>query len=137
MKEVKYYLRIFLGIINVAMVILLVLRGIVSINPFFAEPNIEFDSSEISIGSYEKIAQTLKRENPNTLDPCHFSIGAFLNQFIGYEQYEINLYLKYENDFYDVILDRSGDSSDRHVFEYKIDQNFNLISKGPMKMPIF
>lgn len=137
MKELKFYFRIFLAVLNLAIVILLIMRGIVAFNPFIGEPNTEFNSSEISIDTYRKIARVLRQDDPDSLDPCHFSIGAFLNEFIGYKQHRIDVYLKYENNFYSVILDRSEDSSNRYRFEYKIDQNFNLISKSPMKITIF
>ncbi|MES2982163.1 MAG: hypothetical protein V4727_07610 [Verrucomicrobiota bacterium] len=134
MKELKFYSRTFLLVLNVAIIILFILRGIVALNPFVGEPNNEFNSGEISTDTYQKITQVLRQDDPNGLDPCQFSIGAFLNQFIGYREYEIDVYLKYENDYYTVILDRSRDSSNRQIIEYRIDQNFKMISKTPMKM---
>lgn len=137
MNRLKRTIKIFLICLNAFIVVLAIMRGIVAINPFVSDPIIEFDGSKISKSDKQKITKALEVDDKSNTAKCSFTPAAFLDEFLGYKNHEIYIFVKEEGDSYIAVVDRATDPVKRFRREYVINQQFEVVSKTPMCLPIF
>ena len=123
-------------IVALTLLVMALPRPIYSVRVFFCDPRISWDL-ELSETAKNQILTCVRADDHRNISPVTFSVFAFIEQFVGLEEYGTTVDIKRDGELYVVLVDRSNDSSARQRWQYKVTPNFQIVEKSPLKLPIY
>ena len=123
-------------IVALTLLVMALPRPIYSVRVFFCDPRISWDL-ELSETAKNQILTCVRADDHRNFSPVTFSVYAFIEQFVGLEEYGTTVDIKRDGELYVVLVDRSNDSSARQRWQYKVTPNFQIVGKSPLKLPIY
>jgi len=123
-------------IVALTLLVMTLPRAINSVMVFFCDPRISWDL-ELSEAAKNQIRTCVRADDHRNFGPVTFSVPAFIEQFVGLEEYGTTVDIRRDGELYVVLIDRSNDSTAHQRWQYKVTPSFQIVEKKPLKLPIY
>jgi hypothetical protein len=126
-------IKVCFQIVTLALLGLTLPRAINSVRVFFCGPEVGWDP-QVSETDRKQILTCIEADDHRSMSPVTFSVSAFLEQFVGLEEYGNTIDIRRNGVGYVVLVDRGNDSADRDKWQYEMNSNYQIVKKTSIKV---